>query len=62
MSFITLVFDEKFKYKQSKRKEQLAENKLACKDLTAAFDIIVKASNPKKKISTIVKFRSLRVY
>ncbi len=48
------MFEEKYKYKESKRKEQMEENREQCKDASAGHTIVVKASNPKKKISTIV--------
>ena len=50
-----LVFEEQFKYKETKRKEQQAYEVQVSKEGASEFDVVVKASNPKRKITTVVK-------
>ena len=51
-----LVFEEQFKYKQNKRGEQEKHEREVCTaDRKHEFDIIVKAANPKRKLSTVVR-------
>ena len=50
-----IVFEEQFKYKQNKRAEQEKHEKEVCtNDRKHEFDIIVRAANPKRKLSTVV--------
>lgn len=53
--FTLLVFEEQFKHKQTKRADQHAYEVQMSQDRTKEFDIVVKASNPKRKVSTMVK-------
>ena len=48
------MYEEKFQFKDSKRKEQKSEVAQQNQDATHQFDTAVKAKNPKRKISTIV--------
>lgn len=52
---IKRVFEEQFSYKLTKRTEQLKHEREQCADRTHEFDIVVKAANPKRKVSTMVK-------
>ncbi len=49
------LFEEQHSFKLTKRKEQLAFEKSECADRTKEFDLIVRAANPKRKVSTVVK-------
>jgi hypothetical protein len=55
------VFEEKFQHKQSKRKEQKAEEYKESGDQAKEFDIVVKAKNPKRRISTIVRLSLIQL-
>jgi hypothetical protein len=50
-----IVFTELYKYKDTKRKDQHSFEVQQCSDASQEFDIIVKASTPRRKISTIVE-------
>jgi hypothetical protein len=50
------VFDEQHKFKKTKRDEQEKYEKDVCKDKKHEFDIVVRAANPKRKLSTLVLF------
>ena len=53
---IKRLYEEQFKYKDSKRPDQSAyERQLLANNRTHEFDIVVKAANPKRKVSTLVK-------
>lgn len=52
---IKRVFEEQFKHKGTKRNDQHAYEVQLSQDGTTEFDIVVKASNPKRKVSTMVK-------
>ena len=49
-----VVYDEQFKFKHTKENERLEVRRKENKDSSHEFDIVVKAANPKKKLSTIV--------
>ena len=51
---IDLVNEEQFKYKQTKREDQHKYDLEQSKDATKEFDIVVRAANPKRKVSTMV--------
>ena len=52
---IKRLFEEKYSYKLTKRTEQIKSEREECADRTHEFDIVVKAANPKRKVSTMVK-------
>ena len=49
-----IVYEEKYQYKQNKRDERRQLINQLNTDPSQEFDIVVKAANPKKKISTMV--------
>ena len=52
---IKRLFEKQFSYKLTKRTEQLKHEREQCADRTHEFDIVVRAANPKRKVSTMVK-------
>jgi len=48
------VYEEKHQFKKSKEKERKAEKQEQNKDPQREFDVVVKAKNPKFKVSTVV--------
>lgn len=52
------MFEEQFKYKETKRAEQTEYEVQQSKDASLEFDIVVKAANPKRKVSTFVRLTS----
>ena len=53
-NYFVIVFAEQYKYKQTKRDDQEKYEKDLCADRKHEFDIIVRAANPKRKVSTLV--------
>ena len=53
-----LVYEEQNKHKQTKRKEQAKYEKEVSADKKHEFDIVVRAANPKRKLSTMVRVTS----
>ena len=57
--YAPVVFEEQYKFKMTKREEQHKYEELQIKDPSLEYDIIVKASNPKRKVSTVVRDNSI---
>ena len=56
IGLITIVYEEQNKHKETKRKEQVKYEKDLSADKKHEFDIVVRAANPKRKLSTVVRF------
>jgi len=52
------VFEERFSHKETKRAEQKEYEKNQSADGSLEFDVVVKAANPKRKVTTFVSSES----
>jgi hypothetical protein len=50
-----IVYDEQFKYKRTKREDQRKYEEEVSKDVSKEYEVVVRAANPKRKVSTFVK-------
>ena len=55
-------FKEEHKYKKSMKKQRTELRTELCKDQSNVFGLIVKAANPKRKISTVVEHKDVQEF